>query len=79
MFQDRSSTSATWSKDLLLRAVLLHRSEVYLPPLPVWLYRPLIAALAALGRWSGREQLLLARYLDYARLLDALRRRAHGT
>ena len=57
-------------------AIVLQRSELYLAPLPVWLYWPLIAALAALGRWRGKEQTLLARYPDYARLLDAVRRRS---
>jgi quercetin dioxygenase-like cupin family protein len=76
MAQDGAFTSDGRPKDLLIGAVLLHRSEVYLAPLPVWLYWPLIAALAALGRWRGKEQTLLARYPDYARLLDAVRRRS---
>jgi quercetin dioxygenase-like cupin family protein len=78
MFQDGAFSSAGRPKDLLLAAVVLHDSELYMPPLPVWLYRTLIATLAALGRWRGREQLLLARYPDYARLRDAGRRRARG-
>jgi hypothetical protein len=76
MAQDGAVTSEGRPKDLLMGAVLLHRSELYLAPLPAWLYWPLIAALAALGRWRGKEQTLLARYPDYARLLDAVRRRS---
>ena len=49
MAQDGAFTSDGRPKDLLMGAVLLHRSEGYLAPLPVWLYRPLIATLAALG------------------------------
>jgi hypothetical protein len=78
MFQDGSFSHAGKPKDLLLGAVVLHRSEVYLPPLPVWLYWPLIAKLAARGRWRRREKILLARYPDYARLRDAGQRRTRG-
>jgi hypothetical protein len=76
MFQDGSFSNDGRPKDLLLAAVVLHDSALYLPPLPLWLFRPLIATLAAFGRWRGREQVLLARYPDYVRLRDAGRRRA---
>ena len=79
MMQDGAFTSAGRPKDLLLGSVLLHRSAIYLAPMPVWLYRPLIAGLAALGRWRGREQVLRTRYPDYVRLLDAVHRRERGT
>ncbi len=50
MAQDGLVTSDGRPKDLLLGAVVLHRSELYLAPLPARLYWPLIAALAAFGR-----------------------------
>lgn len=59
-------------KQLLIGAVVLHRAGIYFPPLPVWLFRGLIAALAALGRWRGREQFLLSRYPEYGRFLAAV-------
>jgi quercetin dioxygenase-like cupin family protein len=62
-------------KHLLLAAVVLHRSGMYFPPLPAWLFRPLIAALAALGRWRGREDFLLRNYPEYGRLLESLGKR----
>nr|WP_238846602.1 hypothetical protein [Nocardia arthritidis] len=45
---------------------------LYFPPLPVGLFRMLIATLAAAERW--REKFLLTRYPDYRRLLRALGR-----
>jgi len=62
-------------KQLLLGAVVLHRAGIYFPPLPVWLFRGLIAALAAFGRWRGREKFLLSRYSEYGRFLESLGKR----
>jgi quercetin dioxygenase-like cupin family protein len=62
-------------KHLLLLAVVLQRTGMYFPPLPRWLFRSSMAALAAVGRWRGREELLLGRYPEYARLLEALGKR----
>lgn len=45
----------------LVAALLLQRSDLYLPPLPQWLYRPMIGMLAKLAEWGGRED-VLARY-----------------
>ena len=60
-------------KQVLLGAVVLHRAGLYFPPLPVWLFRGLIAALAAVGRWRGREQYLLSRYPEeYGQFLAAV-------
>ena len=50
-----------------------------MPPLPRWLYHLLIGGLAGLGRWRGREQVLLARYPDYARLLAAVQKQPPRT
>lgn len=61
-------------KHLLLGAVVIHRGGLYFPPLPRWLFRPLIAGLAALGRWRGWEQSLRRRYPEYARWLESLGR-----
>ena len=41
-------------KHLLLGAVLIDRGGLYFPPLPRWLFRALMATLAAVGRWRGR-------------------------
>jgi hypothetical protein len=78
MSRDGLLTSDGRPKDLLIGAIVLHRLGLYLAPLPAWLYWPLITALAALGRSRGREQALLARYPDYARLLDTRRNRARS-
>jgi quercetin dioxygenase-like cupin family protein len=59
-------------RHLLLAAIVLQRGGLYFPPLPRWLFRALIAGLAALGRWGGREAFLLSRYPEYARYLEAL-------
>ncbi len=48
-------------KQPLVAALLLQKGDVYLPPLPRWVYWPLIAVLARLGQWTGAEQ-ALARY-----------------
>ena len=48
-------------KQPLVAAMLLQQGGVYLPPLPRWVYWPLIAALGRLGRWTGGEA-VLARY-----------------
>ncbi len=48
-------------KQPLVAALLLQRGGVYLPPLPRWLYWPLIGTLGRLGQWMGREK-VLARY-----------------
>lgn len=48
-------------KQPLVAALLLQQGDVYLAPLPRWLYWPLIGVLAQLGRWRGGEQ-VLARY-----------------
>lgn len=61
--------------DFLMGAVFLHQSGIWFPPLPAWLFRPMIATAAALGRWRGRERFLLAHYPDYARFLAARRTR----
>ncbi len=45
-------------KQPLVAALLLHEGDVYLPPLPRWVYWPLIGALARLGRWRGGERVL---------------------
>jgi quercetin dioxygenase-like cupin family protein len=45
-------------KQPLVAALLLHQGEVYLPPLPRWVYWPLIGALARLGHWRGGERVL---------------------
>ncbi len=57
----------------LLGAVVIHRGGLYFPPLPRIFFRPLIAVLAALGRWRGEERFLLDQYPDYARYLESLR------
>ncbi len=56
-------------RQLLIGAVVLHRAGMYFPPLPRWLFRSLIVALAALGRWRGRERFLLRRHPEYDRFL----------
>ena len=45
-------------KQPLVAALLLQEGGVYLPPLPRWVYWPLFAALACLGRWTGGERVL---------------------
>jgi quercetin dioxygenase-like cupin family protein len=57
----------------LLGAVVIHRGGLYFPPLPRVFFRPLMAMLAALGRWRGEEKFLLDHYPDYARYLKTLR------
>jgi quercetin dioxygenase-like cupin family protein len=66
-------------KHLLLGAVVIQRGGLYFPPLPRWLFRALMASLAAAGRWRGREQFLLDHYPEYASYLDALGVEATGT
>jgi hypothetical protein len=48
-------------KQPLVAALLLQKGHVYLPPLPRWVYWPLITVLARLGQWTGGER-VLARY-----------------
>lgn len=58
----------------LVAAVFLHRSgQNVAPRMPRPIYRVLIAALAALGRWRGHERFLFDRYPDYARFIEARR------
>jgi len=57
----------------LVGLVVAHRGGIYFPPLPRALFRPLIAALAAFGRWRGEERFLLDHYPDYARFLASRR------
>ncbi len=45
-------------KQPLVAALLLHKSDLYLPPLPRWIYWPLIGVLARLGWWTGGERVL---------------------
>lgn len=66
-------------KHLLLGAVVIQRGGLYFPPLPRWLFRALMASLAAAGRWRGREQFLLDHYPEYASYLDALEVKATRT
>lgn len=65
-------------KNVLLGAVVIQRGGLYFPPLPRWLFRLLMASLAALGRWRGREQFLRDRYPEYVLYLDALEAKAIG-
>jgi quercetin dioxygenase-like cupin family protein len=60
-------------KRALLGAVVIHRGGLYVPPLPRFFFRPLIAVLAALGTWRGEERFLLETYPDYGRYLESLR------
>lgn len=60
-------------KNVLLGAVVIHRGGLYFPPLPRWLFRLLMGALAAVGRWRGREHFLRDRYPEYAMYLAALK------
>lgn len=60
-------------KRSLLGAVVVHRGGLYFPPLPRVFFGPLIAALAALGRWRGEERFLLDRYPDYKRYFESRR------
>lgn len=53
-------------KKPLVAALLLHRSDLYMPPLPRWFYWPLIGVLARLGKWTGGEA-VLAQYGDRPR------------
>ena len=62
-------------RHLLLAAVVLDRGGLYFPPIPVPVFRLLIAGLAALGRWRGREKFLLGHYPEYGRYLEALGKR----
>lgn len=48
-------------KKPLVSALLLQKGDLYMPPLPRWIYWPLISVLAQLGRWTGGEA-VLARY-----------------
>jgi quercetin dioxygenase-like cupin family protein len=48
-------------RDLLVFALLAKRAGLYLPPLPRWLYWPLMGGLAALGQATGAEK-VIARY-----------------
>lgn len=66
-------------KNVLLGAVVIHRGGLYFPPLPRWLFRLLMASLAALGRWRGREHFLRTRYPEYAMYLAALEMKATKT
>lgn len=66
-------------KHLLLGAVVIQRGGLYFPPLPRWLFRTVMASLAALGRWRGREQFLRDRYPEYVSYLDALDVKATGS
>lgn len=66
-------------KHLLLGAVVIHRGGLYFPPLPRWLFRFLMASMAALGRWRGREQFLRDRYPEYVSFIDALEVKATRT
>lgn len=45
-------------KQPLVAALLLHKSDLYMPPLPRSIYWPLIGVLARLGRWTGGERVL---------------------
>ncbi len=45
-------------KQPLVAALLLHKSDLYMPPLPRWIYWPLIGVLARFGRWTGGERVL---------------------
>jgi hypothetical protein len=56
----------------LVGAVVIQRGGLYFPPLPRFLFRPLIGVAAALGRWRGAERFLLDSYPDYARYMEAL-------
>jgi quercetin dioxygenase-like cupin family protein len=48
-------------KDLLVFALLARRGGLYMPPLPRWLYWPLMGGLATIGRMTGAEK-VIARY-----------------
>jgi quercetin dioxygenase-like cupin family protein len=65
-------------KHLLLGAVLIDRGGLYFPPLPRPVFRALMASLATIGRWRGRERFLRAQYPEYDRYLEALRARRAG-
>ncbi len=51
-------------KKPLVGALLLQKGDLYMPPLPRWIYWPLIGVLAQLGRWTGGER-VLARYGEH--------------
>jgi quercetin dioxygenase-like cupin family protein len=48
-------------KQPLVAALLLLQSDIYLAPMPQWIYWPLIGTLGRLGRWTGGAR-TLARY-----------------
>ncbi len=45
-------------KKPLVGALLLQKGDLYMPPLPRWIYWPLIGVLAQLGQWTGGTQAL---------------------
>lgn len=45
-------------KQPLVAALLLQKGDLYMPPLPRWIYWPLIGVLARFGRWTGGERVL---------------------
>ncbi len=45
----------------LVGALLLQQGDVYLPPMPRWLYWLLVGTLARLAQWTGGAR-VLARY-----------------
>ena len=48
-------------KQPLVAALLLLESDIYLAPVPRWLYWPLVGTLGRLGRWTGGAR-TVARY-----------------
>ncbi len=42
----------------LVSTLLLHESDLYLPPLPPWFYWLLIGVLGRLGQWTGGKHIL---------------------
>jgi hypothetical protein len=56
----------------LAGAIVIHRGGLYFPPLPRFVFRPLINVLAALGRWRGEERFLVDSYPDYNRYVETL-------
>lgn len=61
--RDGMVTKAGMPKNPFIGAIILDATGTYFPPLPVWISRVLFAALAAVGRRIGGEE-VLARYLE---------------
>lgn len=49
-------------RDILAAALELHRSGLYMPPLPRWAFKALVASVGTIGRWAGKEETVLSRY-----------------